>query len=54
MFAIGELTDFSFVGMLVMLACGMLPIRTVIGDRKMGDYQSALDDWHNFVEETKD
>ena len=31
----------------------MAPIRTGIGDHKMGDYQSAMDDWHNFVDETK-
>ncbi|XP_027338708.1 protein arginine N-methyltransferase PRMT10 [Abrus precatorius] len=31
----------------------MAPIRTGMGDHKMDDYQSAMDDWHNFVDETK-
>ncbi|TKY73205.1 arginine N-methyltransferase PRMT10 [Spatholobus suberectus] len=31
----------------------MAPIRTGIGDHKLGDYESAMDDWHNFVDETK-
>ncbi|CAL0327774.1 unnamed protein product [Lupinus luteus] len=31
----------------------MAPIRTGIADHKMGDYQLAMDDWHNFVDETK-
>lgn len=31
----------------------MAPIRSGIGDKKMGDYYSAMDDWHNFVDETK-
>ncbi|KAK7328389.1 hypothetical protein VNO77_22494 [Canavalia gladiata] len=30
----------------------MAPIRTGMGDHKMGDYHSAMDDWHNFVDET--
>lgn len=28
------------------------PIRTGLVDHKMGDYHSAMDDWHNFVDET--
>jgi protein arginine N-methyltransferase 1 len=31
----------------------MAPIRTGIVDQKLGDYQSAMGDWHNFVDETK-
>lgn len=29
------------------------PIRTGIVDQKTGDYQSSMDDWYNFVDETK-
>ncbi|KAI4344090.1 hypothetical protein L6164_011360 [Bauhinia variegata] len=29
------------------------PIRTGMGERKLGDYQSAMDDWYNFVDDTK-
>nr|KYP54986.1 putative protein arginine N-methyltransferase 4.2 [Cajanus cajan] len=31
----------------------MAPIKTGIGDHKFGDYESTMDDWHNFVDETK-
>ncbi|KAF1870705.1 hypothetical protein Lal_00026325 [Lupinus albus] len=31
----------------------MAPIRTAIIDHKVGDYHSAMDDWHSFVDETK-
>ncbi|KAH1254265.1 Protein arginine N-methyltransferase PRMT10 [Glycine max] len=31
----------------------MAPIRTGIVDHKLGDYESTMDDWHNFVDETK-
>ncbi|KAK7354294.1 hypothetical protein VNO80_19753 [Phaseolus coccineus] len=31
----------------------MAPIRTGIGDHKIGEYESTMDDWHNFVDETK-
>ncbi|XP_019432103.1 PREDICTED: protein arginine N-methyltransferase PRMT10-like [Lupinus angustifolius] len=31
----------------------MAPIRTGIIDHKVADYQSAMDDWHGFVDETK-
>jgi methyl coenzyme M reductase gamma subunit len=31
----------------------MTLIRTVIVEQKLGDYQSAIDDWHNFVDEAK-
>ncbi|PNY15440.1 protein arginine N-methyltransferase PRMT10-like [Trifolium pratense] len=31
----------------------MAPIRTGIVEQKLGDYQSAMGDWHNFVDETK-
>jgi len=31
----------------------MAPIRTGIGDHKLGEYESTMDDWHSFVDETK-
>lgn len=31
----------------------MAPIRTGIVEQKLGDYQSSMGDWHNFVDETK-
>lgn len=31
----------------------MAPIRTGIVDHKLGDYESTMDDWHHFVDETK-
>jgi len=29
------------------------PIGTELVDHKMGDYHSTMDNWHNFVDETK-
>lgn len=29
------------------------PIRTGLGDHKMGDYDSSMEDWHDFVDDTK-
>jgi len=31
----------------------MAPIRTGIVDHKLGEYESTMDDWHNFLDETK-
>lgn len=31
----------------------MAPIRTGIVEQKLDDYQSAMGDWHSFVDETK-
>ncbi|WVZ20905.1 hypothetical protein V8G54_008227 [Vigna mungo] len=31
----------------------MAPIRTGIVDHKLGEYESTMDDWNNFVDETK-
>lgn len=29
------------------------PIRSGLGDQKMSDYRSAMDEWYGFVDETK-
>lgn len=31
----------------------MAPIRSGLGDHKKSDYDGAMDDWYNFVENTK-
>ncbi|XP_042493117.1 protein arginine N-methyltransferase PRMT10 [Macadamia integrifolia] len=31
----------------------MAPMRSGLGDQKMDDYEVAMNDWHNFVDETK-
>ncbi|KAK1417270.1 hypothetical protein QVD17_26396 [Tagetes erecta] len=31
----------------------LAPIRSEVADQKMGDYQGSMDDWHEFVTETK-
>lgn len=31
----------------------LAPIRSALGDKKMGDFESSMDDWYKFLEETK-
>lgn len=31
----------------------LAPIRTKLADQKMNDFDGALDDWYNFVDEIK-
>lgn len=31
----------------------LAPIRSVLGDHKISDYKGAMDDWHYFLQDTK-
>lgn len=31
----------------------LAPIRSGLGDQKMGDYEACMDDWISFLKETK-